>query len=135
MPAAKKPAPAAKVPARARKRKPLKKGRAVYVRFARAKEFLRFFIAKHKIVCWHCGEPVPLHEFDQWQDTLTLHHKNMNHEDNRVANLEVVHRGCHRSLHAAHAKRGKRGVNRLTGTRFGAEHVREAKSRMRAARR
>jgi len=57
--------------------------------------FLREFVKKHmKWACEKCGKKRSSKDID-----LVIHHKNVNREDNRIANLAVLCNVCHNGLH------------------------------------
>jgi len=72
----------------------------------RLKEFLKYMILKYKPKCYFCGKEI------DWKDLYprkygdskgwTIHHINQNREDNRIENLAICHRSCHRRWHRLH---------------------------------
>lgn len=68
-------------------------------RVRRRNEFLAYFISKYEPNCAWCNKPFNPEEFYEWKDTLTIHHLNGKHEDNRDENKCIVHRSCHQKIH------------------------------------
>jgi len=60
-------------------------------------EILSFLIKKYDIRCFFCNEKIT--EEDVKHDRITIHHKNFIHTDNRVENLVIAHRTCHKRFH------------------------------------
>ncbi len=69
----------------------------IYTKIARFKKLLKWFLEKYQLKCYFCKEIMV------WDDILknrwTLHHKDHNRSNNKPENLELSHRGCHRSYH------------------------------------
>ena len=69
----------------------------IYSKIGRFKELLKWFLDKYQPKCYFCGKPIT------WLTILlnkwTIHHKDHNRSNNTISNLEISHRGCHRSYH------------------------------------
>lgn len=81
--------------------KSLKRSTAMSTRLRRRNEFLAFLLEKYDVRCLWCSEPIEPRTFFEWRDDLTIHHCNSLHDDNRIENKEIMHRGCHKEYHLA----------------------------------
>jgi hypothetical protein len=68
-------------------------------------------LKKFEVRCYFCGEKLTENDLPVRKvDNLTIHHLNHNHLDNRVENLVLVHRKCHKAYHMRmnHVKGGEK---------------------------
>lgn len=72
----------------------------VYSKSKKFKKLLEFFILKYQPVCYFCKQNIEPSLVRDNPITLTIHHINGNHEDNRIVNQSIAHRSCHKSYHA-----------------------------------
>jgi len=72
-----------------------------YSKIARGKELIEHLVLKHKPRCYFCDKVIDLQSLSKGHepDKLTIHHINEDRSDNRIENLEIAHRGCHRAHH------------------------------------
>lgn len=68
-------------------------------RVRRLREFLMWSLAKSKPVCMVCGQVITPAQVGGQCEDLTIHHVDENRGNNDAANLELVHKGCHRWHH------------------------------------
>lgn len=71
----------------------------VYSRTKRLREFLVWFVERYKPRCWVCHERITLEQVGRSCDDLILHHADEDRSHNKNANLELLHKGCHRYHH------------------------------------
>ena len=77
---------------------------SVYSKLDRAKQYLTFFFGKYEPKCFFCGEKLTAESFYPYKsskkrDELTIHHIDENRSNNKISNLALVHRSCHRQYH------------------------------------
>lgn len=77
---------------------------SLYSKIARQKEFLDWFFQKYEPKCHFCGEKLTANSFFRNKsgkdvDEFTIHHVDIDRNNNDISNLVIAHRGCHRKYH------------------------------------
>lgn len=65
-----------------------------YNRTRKLKHLVKDMLKMFDVKCFFCDH----HLHDVY--SITVHHKNGNHDDNRSSNLTLAHESCHRGYHA-----------------------------------
>lgn len=73
----------------------------VYNRTKRLRQFLVWFVERHKPKCFICEQRITEESIGGWCDDLILHHEDEDRTHNEAENLLLVHKGCHRYWHWA----------------------------------
>lgn len=64
---------------------------------ARLHSLIEYFVKTHEPLCQFCKEHVTLE--DVRNNKWTIHHIDLNENNEDIHNKTLVHRGCHRSYH------------------------------------
>ena len=85
----------------------------IYYRKNRLHQIILMLLDKHDVRCYFCLFRITRKDFPIRQtDNVTIHHIDHNHFNNKISNLSLAHRYCHRRYHMLCQKRRRNWIRR-----------------------